>query len=179
MFMSLPPLLVRFSRDEVIEAAWNLVIITTSLRTDATWTKLRQWLKSEHQIAMDRCICTGLGQVDGGFGLYLLTSDRRLVFGDFAEVSRTECVGTRFEDEHVIDPESVQEMVAVFFQSIDINQEIFDGLVMHCRRHDQDFKVKLGDRYEEAALLQTENYLDFHRDWLLPKLGEVFPLSTT
>lgn len=175
--MSLPPLLSRFSRDEVIDAAWNQIIITTSLRSDATWTKLRQWLESEHQISMDQCICTGLGQVDAGFGLYLLTSDRRLVFSEFEELSRTECVGTRFEDEHVIDPESAQEMVAVYFQSTDVNQQTFHDLVMHCRRHDQDFKVKLGDRYQEAALLQTENYLDFHRDWLLPKLDEVFPLS--
>lgn len=176
--MSLPALLRRFRREDVIDAAWNQVIITTSLRYDATWTQLRQWFEVEQDVSMKNCICTGLGQVDEGLGVYLLTHDRRLIFGEFEEVSRTECINTSFEAEHVIDPGSSQEMVAVYFQSTDVYRQVFDGLVTQCRRHDQEFKVKLGDRYQEAGLLQTENYLDFHRSWLLPKLENIFPTES-
>ena len=173
--MSLPPLLRRFSREQVIDAAWNQVIITTSLRHDATWNQLRHWLEGQKGLKMQNCICTGLGQVENGLGVYLLTSDRRLVYGEFEEVNRTSCVNIIFESEHLIDAESAQEMVAVYFQSTDECRETFDGMVTHCRRHDQEFKVKLGDRYQEAALLMTDNYLDFHRDWLMPELAELFP----
>ena len=172
--MAMPPLLSQFPAREIVDASWDQVIITTALRHESTWSTLRDWVSETQEWSLGESVCTGIGKVEDGLGVYLLNRRRQYIYAEFSEVSRSACLNTKFEDDHLIDPQSIADMVAVYFQSTPESQAEFDQLTFQCRHYDQELRTKLGDRYQEAALLETEEYLEFHRNWLVPKLNRLF-----
>ena len=129
----MPPLLSQFSAREIVDASWNQVIITTALRHESTWSTLRDWVSETQEWSLGESVCTGIGKVEDGLGVYLLNRRRQYIYAEFSEVSRSKCLNTKLEDDHLIDPQSIADMVAVYFQSTPESQAEFDQLTFQCR----------------------------------------------